>query len=119
MAGSQNGYIFSASFNQPESIAIDWINSPEIIYVSDSGNNCIRQINQTSSMVSTSAGKCSSSGFQDGPLLSALFDGPYSIRFLSTSSGTKLMVADYVNCVIRMIDFVTGLVNSENKQTNE
>ena len=110
MTGNQNGFAFTASFNQPYSIAIDWINAPEIIYVADFNNDCIRQINQTSSMVSTFAGNCSNYGYQDGPLLSALFNGPNSIRFLSTSSGTKLMVADYLNYLIRVVDFFTGLI---------
>ena len=99
-----------ASFNNPYSITIDWINSPEIIYAADSGNYCIRKINQTSSLVSTFAGICSSFvGYQNGPLLSSLFNAPNSIRYLSSSSGTKLLVADRGNNVIRMIDMSLGL----------
>ena len=106
--GSQNGNPLVASFNYASSIAIDWIISPNIIYVSDTGNNCTRKINQTSSIVSTFAGNCSANGYQDGPLLSALFSMPFSIRYLSTSFGTKLLVVDSGNSVIRMIDITSG-----------
>ena len=108
-AGNQNGNFLSASFNSPYSITIDWINSPEIIYVADSYNNCIRKINQTSSLVSTFAGNCSFAGYQNGPLLSALFYNPNSIRYLSSSSGTKLLIADDWNNAIRMIDISLGI----------
>ena len=106
--GNQNGNFLIASFNFPTSIVIDWLNSPEIIYVADS-LKCIRKINQTSSLVSTFAGNCSLPGYQDGPLLSALFYGPNSIRYLSSSSGTKLLIADSGNNVIRMIDISLGI----------
>ena len=116
--GNQNGNFLIASFNFPTSIVIDWLNSPEIIYVVDSGNNCIRKINQTSSLVSTFAGNCSHGGYQDGPLLSALFNDPNSIRYLSSSSGTKLLIADSGNNVIRMIDISLGIFFlPENKLT--
>ena len=107
--GNQNGNILIASFNNTNSIAIDWINSPEIIYVADSGNYCIRRISQTSSLVSTFAGNCSQAGYQNGPLLSASFYNPNSIRYLSSSSGTKLLIADKGNNVIRMIDISLGI----------
>ena len=108
-AGSQNGNVLRASFYRPSSIAIDWINSPDIIYVVDFYNKCIRKINQTSSFVSTFAGICSFSGYQNGPLLSALFSNPKSIRYLSSSSGTNLLAADSGNNVIRMIDISQGI----------
>ena len=114
-AGNQNGNVLIASFYYPYSIAIDWINSPDIIYVADLLNHCVRKINQTSSIVSTFAGKClyNSPGYQDGPLLSALFTWLYSIRYYSSSSGTKLLVADFD--VVRMIDIPLGLSQIKNK----
>ena len=115
IAGDQNGNFLSGSFFGPSSIAIDWINSPEIIYVADSFNYCIRKINQTSSLVSTFAGNCSSSGYKNGPLLSALFYYPNSIRYLSSSSGTKLLIADRGNSVIRMIDISLGIFFCQKK----
>ena len=111
-SGKQNGNALIASFNSPNSIAIDWNNSPEIIYVADSGNHCIRKINQTSSIVSTFAGNCSYStfGFQNGSLLSALFYSPASIRYISSFPGTKLLVVDSGNNVIRTIDISLSLI---------
>ena len=106
--GDQNGNVLSASFNNPSSIAIDWLNSPDIIYVADS-NSCIRIINQISSLVSTFAGNCSLYGYQNGPLLSTLFNSPSSIRYLSSSSGNKLLIADSGNNVIRMIVVSLGI----------
>ena len=123
IAGDQNGNFLSGSFFGPSSIAIDWINSPEIIYVTDFYNSCIIKINQTSSLVSHFAGNFSilgylSSGYKDGPLLSAFFNHPNSIRYLSSSSGTKLLIADQWNCVIRMIDISLGIFFlPENKLT--
>ena len=108
--GFQNGNALSATFYLIDSIAIDWNNSPDIIFVSDWGNNCIRMINQTSSIVSTYTGICDRSfGYKDGPLPSALFASPYSIRYLSSSLGTILLVADYSNNAIRMINITSGL----------
>ena len=109
---AENGYsipgVLSGPFQSIISIAIDWINSPSNIYVLDFVN-CFYIINQTSSDISTFAGTCYSPGFQDGPLLSALFNMPQSIRYLSSSSGTKLLVADGGNNAIRMIDISSGL----------
>ena len=106
--GNQDGNVLVASFDSPYTIAVDWNNSPEIVYVADTGNSCIRKINQTSSIVSTFSGACSSSGYLNGSLLSALYFLPKSIRYLSSFPGSRLLVADSGNNVIRMIDITSG-----------
>ena len=106
--GSQNGNVLEATFSAPSSLAIDWINSPDIIYVADYNNFCIRKINQTSSIVSTFAGSPGGIGYQNGPLASAKFQYPTTIRYLSSSSGTKLLVVDNHNYAIRLIDISLG-----------
>ena len=98
-----------ASFYGANAIAIDWVNSPDIIYIADLANCCIRKFNQTSNLVSTFGGSCANPGYKDGPVTSSLFYWPRSIRYLSSSSGTKLLVADANTNSIRMIDIPLGL----------
>lgn len=42
-------------------------NSKEYLFVSDTNNHCIKRINLKLKLVEVVAGKCRTSGFQDGP----------------------------------------------------
>ncbi|AWI07855.1 SMP-30/gluconolactonase/LRE family protein [Ereboglobus luteus] len=61
--GSANGSTSIATFNTPESLAVD---AAGVIYVADTGNNTIRVIDTVAGTVSTFAGMAGSSGSQDG-----------------------------------------------------
>jgi len=92
--GSSNGTGSGAGFNQPAGIATDGTN----LYVSDSGNNEIRQIVIAAAVVTTLAGS-TTSGNTGGPGASASFYGPVGIA----TDGTYLYVGDSLNNEIRTV----------------
>ncbi len=92
-SGSADGPAQSATFKQPQDVAVDKAGS---VYVVDNGNNRIRKI--SGGKVTTLAG--GTKGFADGQGTSARFDNPQSI--VVTSTGT-LFVVDTSNNRIRKI----------------
>jgi len=84
----------AARFTLPRGIASDGIN----VYVADTGNNRIRQINIATGAVTTLAGD-GTEAFFDGIGMAARFALPRGI----TSDGTALYVADTGNYRIRKI----------------
>lgn len=80
LAGLTSGYADGtatlARFKQPVSLALA---ADGQLTVSDYGNHCLRKIDPTSGKVTTFAGKCQSSGWQDGKGNEALFLYPVSV----------------------------------------
>jgi len=93
-----------ARFSTPIGITTDGVN----VYVTDSGNHAVRQINIASKAVTTLAGIPRSSGATDGGQGIALFNRPGRI----TTDGVSLYLADFGNRMIRMIDILTGTVTT-------
>lgn len=106
-AGSREGYAdgeaLSAAFNEPA--GLDWYEGA--LYVADSGNHCIRKIQD--GVVTTIAGGNNplyeqsmdkAGGFQDGPVKAALFDSPEGVL---VRNGI-IYVADTGNSAIRKIE---------------
>jgi len=95
ITGTADGPNISALFFEPQGIAVSGTN----IYVADSGNDTIRQLNLfgTNWVSSTIAGLADTSGSADGSGLSARFCYPGSL----VASGTNLLVADSGNNTIR------------------
>lgn len=81
----------------------------ERVYVADSGNNRVRQVDALTGAVTTLAGS-GAAGFQDGPALSAKFYGPRGVA-VSPDGGT-VYVADYSNFRLRAIDVTNGQVTT-------
>lgn len=98
-----NGIGTGASFNSPFGITTDGIN----LYVADTNNNVIRQINIVSKEVTTIAGS-GTAGSLNGTGTSATFRLPYGI----TTDGTNLYVADSENHIIRKIVIASGAVTT-------
>jgi sugar lactone lactonase YvrE len=94
-SGSTNGVASTATFNNPQGVAVDGSNN---IYVADTGNNLIRKVT-AAGLVITLAGSGSGSVL-DGPGLLAKFNQPIGI---AVDSSGKIYVADFGNQVIRMI----------------
>lgn len=90
-----------AEFNKPFSLAID---SGGILFVTDWGNNAIRQITPIGSdwVTTTIAGvrMLNNMGTNDGPGMLAMFDSPTGIAIDSSRS---LYVTDYENYTIRKL----------------
>lgn len=92
--GSANGVGFNARFDTPYGISGD---SAGNLYVADSGNQRIRQIELATSTVTTLTG--SSAGFTDGTGTNAQLSSPFGIA----ASGNKLYVTDSSNNRIRVV----------------
>ncbi len=115
VAGVYNAYDFAdssngnfAKFNQP----VDLVIAPgdSIIYISDSENHVIRQLNLNTTAVSTVAGTPTVLGLVDGPSATAKFRNPGGLAL--SSDGTMLYVADAGNHCIRKIDLATNITTT-------
>ncbi len=101
-SGSTDGTGANARFYLPTDVAVDGSGN---VYVADNGNETIRKIT-SAGVVTTLAGVAGVSGSNDGPKLSAHFNGPSGVR---VDSAGNVYVADTNNMVIREIT-TTGLV---------
>ena len=99
VAGSTAGYVdavgVAAKFTSPQGIAIDSMN---VLYIADTGNNLIRKI-LTGGTVSTLAGIIAG-GYTDGPSATAAFNAPQGI---AVDPSGYVYVADTGNGVVRII----------------
>lgn len=102
--GSSNGVGSAARFYHPT----DLVESNGILYVSDTKNNLIRQINLATGLVSDLAGVRGVKGTTDGLGNVAKFNGPTGMAI----SGNYLYVSDTDNCSIRRIDLTTTQVTT-------
>jgi len=103
-AGSTNGSASSASFSSPDGVAL---NASGTIYVADTGNNRIRRITSTGTVVSAFAGT-GTAGTADGAAASAQFNGPTG---LAVDAAGNIYVADTGNNLIRKIT-AAGVVST-------
>ena len=99
--GSTNGFGTNASFNTIRGMVV----VGNFLYVTDAGNQLIREIDLTTKEVRTLAGTVGTPGSSDTP---ALFNIPYGI----TSDGASLFVSEFQNNTIRKIDIAAGSVST-------
>jgi hypothetical protein len=102
-----NGQAASAEVNQPRDVVLDAAGN---LYISDTSNNCVRRIN-TSSVISTYAGTCGSSGYSGngGAATSAKLNSPGGIAL---DGAGNLYIADQSNNVVREVNTVTGFIST-------
>ena len=72
-----------------------------LLYIVDTGNNCIRSVNTSGTGLSVFAGVSGTAGYRDDAKVQALFNMPFDI--VINTSGI-MFVADYGNHCIRRID---------------
>jgi hypothetical protein len=105
IAGFSNiSSVGSATFNRPVAVTTDGT----YLYVADSLNNAIRQIDIITKHVTTIGNASGAVGSQDGIGAAAFFNRPKGI----TTDGTNLYVADSGNFTIRKIVFPAGAVGA-------
>ena len=95
-AGYQDGALSEALFNQPCGMCCD---SEDNIYVVDTGNHCIRKINNDNT-VETVVGIPGQRGWKDGDLSTALLNRP---RGITIDKDNNLYIADFGNARIRKV----------------
>lgn len=97
--GHRDGPGQTAQFNSPVGVAVDALGN---VYVADTYNDCVRQIN-AGGLVTTLTGKDvqpARPGYLDGPAGQALFDTPCGV---AVALGGEIYVADTGNNFIRRI----------------
>jgi sugar lactone lactonase YvrE len=94
---------FAGSFSQLKAITRD---SEDNLFVLDS--HCVKKIT-IDGLISTIAGDCSSSGYQDGNFLEAKFNSPSDLLF---ESNGDLLIIDSKNNKIRKLDFSNMIVST-------
>ncbi len=97
----------SAELNYPVAVACD---SSGNLYIADYGNNRIRKVTASNSVISTYAGSSSTVAFQGdgGSATSASLNGPSGVAF---DSADNLYISDYGNSRIRKVN-KSGKINT-------
>ena len=104
-SGLVNGTGTAAQFNAPSGVALDYTST--VLYVADTYNGCIREIDLPTGTVSTLTGSnafSSGSGYVDGPNSRATFSQPSGVTMGTGAFYGYLLVADLGNNCIRKID---------------
>lgn len=105
--GAVDGPALDARFNGPNSIAVD---TDDRWFVSDAGNDTIREVDLQAGTVQTFAGAAGEEGATDGDRLTARFSSPAGLAL--DRVGQKLYVSDSGNHTVRVIDLTTGNVST-------
>ncbi|KAL0481977.1 hypothetical protein AKO1_013166 [Acrasis kona] len=93
------GLAINAKLNQPFGVAIDPVTN--VLYVADKGNNCIRQINRYTNIITTFAGNATrGSGYSNGIANNSLLNGPVAI----VADSNRVFISDQGNNCVRMVD---------------
>ena len=117
VAGSVNssdGTGATARFNYPQGISYSepsGVYTQGRLFVADTDNHTMRQIDVATGLVSTLAGSGNSTGSNDGTGAEARFRYPHGISYSAPSGAYaqgRLFVADTYNNTIRAVDVATG-----------
>ena len=92
-------------------IAAEFIKANEIV-VTDRLNYCLRLINMSTEVATTSifAGRCTTRGDSDGDRFTSLFDAPKDLEF--DNSNQKLYISEHSIKKLKVISLSTGSVQS-------
>ena len=103
--GSADGVGASATFNTPSGLAF----TPRALYLTDSENGTVRQIDVASRAVTTLAGASGQVGAVDGIGADARFALPQG---LAADASGNLYIGDTENNTIRKLDIPSGVVST-------
>ena len=106
VAGAQDGIGVEALFTMPHAVALS--DDKTTVFVADSFNHAIRQIEVATGRVTTLAGSLGVSGSSDGVGSAANFTQPTGLALCT--DGGYLLVADTGNHTIRKLTLATGTV---------
>ncbi|HUY91114.1 MAG TPA: DUF4214 domain-containing protein [Pirellulales bacterium] len=97
----------AAELNNPEGVAVD---SSGDVFIVDQGNNCIREVDNTTGVIKTVAGNGAYGYTGDGgPATSAEFAKPNGV---AVDSAGNLFIADYSNDRVREVNHATGIIST-------
>ena len=103
----------TVEFNNPTGLHISnfgYMTPNPVLYVADSGNHVIRQIDLVTNIITTVAGIGTPNWSGDGgPAVAAELKNPYSI---TTDSLGNLYIADSGNYRVRKVDISTGVIST-------
>ncbi len=101
------GAATSAELNTPEGIALD---NNGNLYIADSLNNCIREVNATTGIITTVAGNGTADFSGDGGLATAAeLNNPLGVAVATTGD---FYIADTSNNRIREVNATTGIITT-------
>ncbi len=113
--GGDNGPATAAQLDDPQGVAVD---SSGDIFIADTRNDLIREVNATTQKITTVAGKFDSTatstysrgGYSGdgGPATAAKLNGPQGIYV----SGGSLYIADSNNDAVREVKLGTGIIST-------
>jgi sugar lactone lactonase YvrE len=105
--GLRDGAARTAEFNAPHNLAV----APDgMIYVADTSNHAVRQVNPKSGVVRTIAGGEKGFAGDGGPADKALFDQAYHVAL--DADAKNLYVCDLGNRRVRKIDLKTSTITT-------
>jgi sugar lactone lactonase YvrE len=104
-SGNVDGTGSAALFDDPNGVATDPSGN---VYVSDTGNNRIREITPGGAVTTIAGNQSNSPGSQDGPASTAQFNGPAG---LGLDSQGDIFVTDTLNFTVREIS-AQGIVST-------
>ena len=105
--GGDNGPSTAAELNNPEAVAVDSVGD---LFIADSGNNVVREVNHATGLITTIAGNGTPGYSGDNALATdAELAGPSGV---AVDAAGDLFIADAGNNVVREVNRATGLITT-------